>query len=494
LLGALQKRHPSMDARAIEDAIFMDVHGIGAGRSFASVIEDKVRNALVVIAVIGPRWHGRGRLWRARIHQATDWVRRELELAYTLPIAILPVRVDGAQPLRAEDLPASLRYLATLQTPDLRHDRWGVDVTDFVESAIAASASVRVAPHAFVGQKNDLKPTGGRPALRWVLGVGFLALFAGGWLVWKPTEANPTIVATSPTTSATTTSSTPAPAAAASATRYTKTADGMPVVGYDLEFLGEGHRVPLPKPGAQLAADAWDGGAPIDYLHYSLVMHQQRSLALFAAVNSDRVKYLKLARQADEFRIDVRLPRGIQRDDGLYTQNEWDRGHLVRRALVSWQDERVEDTTWFQRAVSYYPATAPQHSTFNQTTWGHLEDYVQWGFEPEAKRVIVFAGPVFGDKDPSYRSTRIPASFWMLVVAVDDKNKNLLKVGAFRARQLALAADGTPKIGTDGLPLAMGRTVKEEFAPQKYAIAVTALSKLTGLDFGYLAQYDVTGR
>src|SRR5262250_1929342 len=61
------------------DLVFLDAESIPAGADYVAQLLDRVRQARVVLAVIGPRWletadGGGGRL----IDDPADWVRREL--------------------------------------------------------------------------------------------------------------------------------------------------------------------------------------------------------------------------------------------------------------------------------------------------------------------------------------------------------------------------------------------------------------------------------
>ncbi|MEO0973980.1 MAG: DNA/RNA non-specific endonuclease, partial [Pseudomonadota bacterium] len=172
------------------------------------------------------------------------------------------------------------------------------------------------------------------------------------------------------------------------------TIEGVPVIPYDEAFLGEGHVVPIPVPKDRALAASFAQGEVIDYLHYSLLINQQRSMAAVVAINMDRAATLSLRREAVDFIVDPRLPRAIQRDNFLYQNNGWDRGHLVAPAFIAWGDGKVDAPIAYQQAVSFYSATAPQHANFNRTTWLSIERYFQEGFAPTAQRIVVFAGPV----------------------------------------------------------------------------------------------------
>lgn len=267
--------------------------------------------------------------------------------------------------------------------------------------------------------------------------------------------------------------------------------EGVPIVPYDPAFLGGGHQVPLPTPVRTAAADAYRGGEAVPYLHYSLVLNELRSLAIFVAINFDRERWIDVQRGQDQWLVDSRLPLAIQRENSLYTRNDWDRGHLASRQFINWADSAVSDTTAYKRAAFFYAATAPQHANFNRVVWSGLERYLHFEWAPHADRLAVFIGPVFRVDDPLYRSTRIPRTFWAVAVAVHPENQALLTVRAFAIDQLAVDESGVPVLGQDGSPVALDR---QEFVPDRLTIPLRELSELVDLDFGFLEQYDEVPR
>jgi hypothetical protein len=79
------------------EQIFMDLSDIRLGEHFPDRIRQAVRNAVVVIAVIGPRWleaaDARGR----RLDNPKDFVRLELAEALSHGKPLIPVPVHGAR-------------------------------------------------------------------------------------------------------------------------------------------------------------------------------------------------------------------------------------------------------------------------------------------------------------------------------------------------------------------------------------------------------------
>lgn len=247
--------------------------------------------------------------------------------------------------------------------------------------------------------------------------------------------------------------------------------------GYDPDFLAW----PVPLPGLtedqrtraarNLRARPGTDPTVVDYHHFSLVIDAPRRLALYTAVNVDGARSRRPDRD-DRWLFDPRLVREVQVGNELYSRNDFDRGHLVRRLDPAWgstsEARKANDDTF------HYTNCAPQHMRFNQnaSTWLGLEDYLLNQAKADGSRVTVFTGPVLEDGDPVYRGVRIPLAFW--------------KVVAFQR--------------TDGHPSAtaylisqrdlVSGIVRESFVPTTHQVAVRRIIELTALDFTHLASAD----
>ncbi len=159
----------------------------------------------------------------------------------------------------------------------------------------------------------------------------------------------------------------------ATAVRTSPASSFMERQGYRADHLGD-FVVPLPDPSA-IAADVLpvpgSSNARLDYEHFSVVMSRSRRLALFTGVNIDGSASVSVSRGGDPWAFDGRIPEAAQAGDELYANNDFDRGHLVRR----------EDPNWgptagvANRDTFHFTNCAPQLSAFNQRTWLSLEDY-----------------------------------------------------------------------------------------------------------------------
>lgn len=187
--------------------------------------------------------------------------------------------------------------------------------------------------------------------------------------------------------------------------------------GYQPNFLGAQKSVRVPLPGigkhrgavSTLKSDKSEYA--LHYEHYSAVHHASRRLPLFTAVNIHGVELKRLPRPGENWEYDPRISKGNQVGNELYDDNDYDRGHMVRRLDPVWGPTaaKANDDTF------HWTNCVPQHHDLNTKTWSDLEDYLLDNAEVHDLRVSVFTGPVLADDDPVYRSIQIPQEFWKIV-------------------------------------------------------------------------------
>src|SRR5437764_12447742 len=68
--------------------VFQD-QGIPPGGDFRAVLDERLRQCRMVVAVVGPGWLDA--INKRRLHDAGDWVRRELESALNAGKPVVPV-------------------------------------------------------------------------------------------------------------------------------------------------------------------------------------------------------------------------------------------------------------------------------------------------------------------------------------------------------------------------------------------------------------------
>jgi hypothetical protein len=92
--------------------VFMDIDGIALGDDFVKVIEQRVGECDVLIAVIGTSWlTSTDEQGGRRLDNPDDFVRMEIATALRRDIRVIPVLVDAALMPRSTDLPDDLKAL-----------------------------------------------------------------------------------------------------------------------------------------------------------------------------------------------------------------------------------------------------------------------------------------------------------------------------------------------------------------------------------------------
>ncbi|MDX2235229.1 MAG: 4a-hydroxytetrahydrobiopterin dehydratase [Hyphomonadaceae bacterium] len=133
-----------LDLRLAGVPVFVDLNRIQGGDAWPDVLEDALRKARVLIALIGPNWAGMHDGAAPRLHDPNDWVRRECARALAHPSgAILPVLVNGAEFPPEAALPDDLRKMRTFNALPLRTQSWDQDLRTICET-LAAKFALRV--------------------------------------------------------------------------------------------------------------------------------------------------------------------------------------------------------------------------------------------------------------------------------------------------------------------------------------------------------------
>lgn len=128
------------------------------------------------------------------------------------------------------------------------------------------------------------------------------------------------------------------------------------------------------------------------------------------------------------------MPKKSQAGDELYRDNPIDRGHIARRADLTWgpapEAEKANADSFF------FTNIAPQMDDFNQGgrggVWGRLEEALYSEVEVDRHRISVMAGPILAADDREYRGVRIPREFWKVIAFVESDE---LKARAFLLTQ-----------------------------------------------------------
>jgi DNA/RNA endonuclease G (NUC1) len=185
--------------------------------------------------------------------------------------------------------------------------------------------------------------------------------------------------------------------------------------GFDENFLGP--HVPLPRLSPGTSAGAGVEMVLLPYTHFSVLMRLDKRLAAVAGLGIEGTKLMDLDRAGINWRLDPRLPEDQQTGERVYTRNDIDRGHLVRRASAVWGDTRAE-AAQANEDTFHYTNAAPQAAKFNQglELWLGMESYLQDYAADNSRRIVVFTGPVFSALDPVYRGVDIPLRYFKVAV------------------------------------------------------------------------------
>ncbi|MGD9980752.1 MAG: toll/interleukin-1 receptor domain-containing protein [Hyphomonadaceae bacterium] len=117
--------------------VFMDVDSIEPGLDFVEVLNRHLEHCEVMLVVMGPAWlTAVDQAGRRRIDDEDDFVRMEIGTALARGIRVIPVVVDGAHPVGSVELPEDLKLLSRRQALVIRHDRFGADVDQLIETLI----------------------------------------------------------------------------------------------------------------------------------------------------------------------------------------------------------------------------------------------------------------------------------------------------------------------------------------------------------------------
>lgn len=93
-------------------SVFQDIDQIPLGVDFREFLKTEIPKYEIVLAIVGPNWHGPGNGASPRIFEKTDPVRAEIETAIRTERRTIPVLVNGATMPKAPELPPSLEVFS----------------------------------------------------------------------------------------------------------------------------------------------------------------------------------------------------------------------------------------------------------------------------------------------------------------------------------------------------------------------------------------------
>ncbi len=127
------------------DEVFLDVDAIQPGMDFVKILEEKVSQCNVFIAVIDPNWaEAKDKNGKLRLQDPNDHVRIELEAALSRDIPVIPVLIDAAAMPEVETLPESLQPLARRHAVHLTHTRFAAEADSLAEVIAKLTGARRI--------------------------------------------------------------------------------------------------------------------------------------------------------------------------------------------------------------------------------------------------------------------------------------------------------------------------------------------------------------
>jgi hypothetical protein len=146
------------------ESVFRDIE-IPVGSDFTELLHRSIAASDALLVVIGRRWaspaeHGFGR----RLFEPTDWVRAEVESAFSQGKQVIPVLVGGASMPTADLLPKSIERLSRLQAAVLTDRRWDSEVKELADRLRALCPALPLAPDRPPKKSGETAPR--RPRVR----------------------------------------------------------------------------------------------------------------------------------------------------------------------------------------------------------------------------------------------------------------------------------------------------------------------------------------
>lgn len=138
--------------------VFMDLSGIEPGADFVSAIEETVGACAVLIVLIGENWLSAAVSdGYRRLDDPQDILAREIEIALTKNIKVIPALVNATAMPAGRDLPPGIRALARRNALHLTDQDWRHDI----EQLIVLLQQVVSAPEQQAGAKIRLAELAG---------------------------------------------------------------------------------------------------------------------------------------------------------------------------------------------------------------------------------------------------------------------------------------------------------------------------------------------
>lgn len=121
--GMAGRIYDGLRAHLGEHAVFRDKASLPGGARYRSEIESEIEHSSALLVLIGQKWMDWDRDGtHSRLHDADDFLCREIQTALKSRRRVIPVLVDGARMPARDDLPESIHDLTEMQAMSVRDD------------------------------------------------------------------------------------------------------------------------------------------------------------------------------------------------------------------------------------------------------------------------------------------------------------------------------------------------------------------------------------
>ena len=133
-----------------KEQVFRDLDAIAPGAEFTQVIEERLSQCSVFVAVIGKNWvNAKNAAGQRRLDDPGDLVRTEVREALNQKKLVIPALIGGAEVPKPEQLPEDIAALAGRNAIEISESRFDYDCGRVIEAIEKAGVSGKRAETAF---------------------------------------------------------------------------------------------------------------------------------------------------------------------------------------------------------------------------------------------------------------------------------------------------------------------------------------------------------
>ena len=156
-------------------SVFQDREGIALADNYADEIRSALARCDAVLVLIGQSWiSAQDQAGRRRLDDPTDWVRREITLALSMGVPIVPVLFESVRTPSVADMPVDLAPVATAQGYDINGDYFDRDADD-----LARRLETKLVVRARAAADRMSPVPSGYPKMLLGIAIGLFALTLG---------------------------------------------------------------------------------------------------------------------------------------------------------------------------------------------------------------------------------------------------------------------------------------------------------------------------